>query len=142
MLLAAASPLLAQRTGTPVQAGLWEILIETRTPSVVGVGPKATRLVNGVKVCFGDAQAADPVDFLTARVMPPARDCRPASVRQSGPRVTWTMSCPEGSNARGTASFDFSATRFSGTVRHERRREGEPAETDPYELRARRLSDC
>lgn len=143
MSLMAAAPLaLAQRTGTAVQPGVWELLIETRSPSLAGTAPGQPRSVTGLKVCFGDAQATDPVTFISDRILPPARGCRITALRQSGPRVTWSLSCEADTAARGSATFEFSATRFSGTMRHETAIDPKRPDHSTFIVQARRLADC
>jgi hypothetical protein len=143
LVAVAAAPSHAQRVGTPIQPGLYELLVDTRSPVLTGPpGAGQPRMVTGLKVCFGDAQAADPVAFISDTILPPARGCTTTSLRQSGPRVTWSLSCTKDGLASAQATFEFSATRFSGTMRHEIA--VDPAKPQPttYSVQARRLGDC
>lgn len=141
-LVATAPMAHAQRTGVAVQPGIWELLIETRSATLVGTAPGQPRSVTGLKVCFGEAQATDPVTFISDKILPPARGCRVIAPRQSGPRVTWSLSCETETAARGSATFEFSATRFSGTMRHETAIDPKRPDHSTFIVQARRLADC
>lgn len=142
LVAATAGPLFAQRSGTPIQPGLWELLLETRSSTMAGTGPKQPRQVTGVKACLGAAQAADPVTHLSDKILPPARGCTIASLRQSGPRVTWSIACPADVPARASASFEFASTRFTGNMRHEHANDPKKPEVTTFEVYAQRVGDC
>jgi len=142
LVAAMAGPLFVQRSGTPIQPGLWELLLETRSSTMAGTGPKQPRQVTGVKACFGAAQAADPVTHLSDKILPPARGCTIASLRQSGPRVTWSIACPADVPARASASFEFGPTRFTGSMRHEHANDPKKPEITTFEVYAQRVGDC
>lgn len=142
LVAATAGPLYAQRSGTPIQPGLWELLLETRSSTMAGTGPRQPRQVTGVKACIGAAQAADPVTHLSDKILPPARGCTIASLRQSGPRVTWSIACPADVPARASASFEFAPTRFTGSMRHEHANDPKTPEVTTFEVYAQRVGDC
>jgi len=137
---------LAQRKGPSIQQGQWEIVVTITNISLIPLPPGAKYPVKGFQACLTQAQADDPVSFLSDTVAPMGPECRVGTVRQIGSRASWPLQCtqPKGTTQPfgGNGSFEFGRAAFEGTMKHARPISPEKSLDTQMSITGKRLGDC
>ncbi|MBC7781403.1 MAG: DUF3617 family protein [Proteobacteria bacterium] len=141
----ASDPAFAQRKGPVVQQGLWEIVVTVTDINLLGKPPGGKFPSKGFQACLTQAQADDPVSFLSEVVAPISNECKAGVIRQTGSRTTWPVQCPSvkgGGNFGGSGSFEFARTSFEGTFRQARPLSPEKSLETSMNIVGKRSGDC
>jgi hypothetical protein len=142
---AVASHALAQRKGPSVDQGLWEIVVTITEMNLLGKPPGGRFPSKGFQACLTQAQADDPVTFLSEVVAPISKECKAGTVRQTGNRATWPVQCPQvkgTANFGGSGSFEFGRTAFDGTFKQARPLSPEKSLETQMNITGKRVGDC
>ena len=137
---------LAQRKGPSIQQGQWEIVVTITDISLMPKPPGGKFPSKGFQACLTQAQADDPVSFLSEVVVPMGPECRVGTVRQIGSRASWPLQCPQPKGTTqpfgGSGSFEFGRAAFEGTVKHARPVSAEKSLDTQMSVTGKRVGDC
>ncbi len=141
----AAGHALAQRKAPGVQQGLWEIVISITDIGKLPRPPGFKFPTKGMHACMTQAQADDPVTFISMNVVPMGPECTPGPVRRVGNRANWPMQCvapSAGQAAGGSNAYDFNPTAFEGTSRQWRPAGPAGSHEITVNITGKRIGDC
>jgi hypothetical protein len=136
---------LAQRKAPSVQQGLWDMLVTITDVSDLPRPPGVKPPMKGFQACLTQAQADDPITFISQTVAPIGPECRPGPLRQTGNRVSWPVQCPapkSGPAASAAGAFEFSSGAMEGTMRLSRPIAPGKSADISLNIVGKRIGDC
>ena len=120
-----------------ITAGLWEINMESRSPSTPGFTPPPFK----ISQCITAADAKDPSRVIGQVANPGATNCTYGERNYSGSTLTFTMKCAGTFEIESTGRIAFSATTMEGTIDAKANVGGQSLDTQ-NKLSARRVGGC
>ena len=127
----------------PRRDGNWEV---TMTMDMPGMPQGMSMPPIKTMQCITPQDVADPSKSLPQRPAgrggaPNPNDCKMSDYKADGNKVTWSMKCEGNQPMTGTGEFVYAADSYTGTMKMEMSRGGQPmAMTMNYT--GKRLGDC